>query len=157
MIWFVIEIFQRFFSYLSQIILRSSICVSSYFKCNKVLCLHSLVLYFSFANVFSYLFVLLMNTQATRGLSLGGDRSSQWVTGGTRPSVTLVLQPGFFGQDRTPEATDVLWGSRNLQRWEIPQTSFTNQSVSYKTIRCQNLVSESRPQVYQISLFAYIF
>lgn len=105
-----------------EVLNLSKICVSSYFKCNKVLCLHSLVLYFSFANVFSYLFFLLMNTQATRGLSLGGDRSSQWVTGGTRPSVTLILHPGFFGQDRTPEATDVLWGSRNLQRWEIPQS-----------------------------------
>lgn len=66
-----------------------------------------------------------MNTQATRGLSSGEDRSSQWATGGTRLSVTLVLQPGFSGQDRIPEAMDVLWASRNSRDREIPENSST--------------------------------
>lgn len=60
-----------------------------------------------------------MNTKATRGPSLGEDRSSQWETGGTPPSVPPVLHPGFCGQDRILEVTDVLWGSRNKRSLTI--------------------------------------
>lgn len=113
------RVLQLSFDYLqplgpSQIILRSEISVCSHFQGDNVLSLWSLVLCARFKKVLSYLFYLLK--QATRGLSSGGARSSQWATGGTRPSVTLVPHPGFSGQDRIPEATDVLWDSRNIER-----------------------------------------
>lgn len=42
-----------------------------------------------------------------RGLSLGGDRLSQWGSGGTHLSIKLVIHPGCCGVDQTPELTDV--------------------------------------------------
>lgn len=52
------------------------------------------------------------HTQATRGLSLGRGRSSQWGIGGIRLSPKGIVLPGCFGQDRIPEQMDVLRGTR---------------------------------------------
>lgn len=53
------------------------------------------------------------NTQVTRGLCLGGDRSSQWGIGGTRLSIKLIIHPGCCGRDQTPERMDVLRDTRH--------------------------------------------
>lgn len=54
------------------------------------------------------------NTQATRGLGLGGDRSSPWGIGGIHLSVKLIIHPGCCGQAQTPEGMDVLRGTRHM-------------------------------------------
>lgn len=56
------------------------------------------------------------HTQGTRGLSLGGGRSSQWGIGGIRLSPKGIVLPGCFGQDRIPEQMDVLRGTRKCSR-----------------------------------------
>lgn len=64
-------------------------------------------------------------TQDTGGLSLGGDRLSQWETGGTYLPLKAALHPGSCGRDRTPEQTDVRRDTNIKDGINQSQNSFT--------------------------------
>lgn len=79
--------------------------VSAWIKDGTVLTLNSFVM--SYLSPHS-------NTQATAGLSLGGDRSLQLGIGGTHLSVKLIIHPECCGRDQTPEVMGVLRDTRHV-------------------------------------------